>query len=291
MIRAKGLTFQVVIPGTSFSHGKTTVETALSDSESLEAYLSRIAKINSAPHLLVKLFSPNGTSFKPRGEFLIFLPKNEPVATSATNVATSATNVATSATNVALSGLEPPYKTMDMDIKDQINYRVLQSEHEMLKGVYQEAKTKVQALEKKIEDLHDENKQLIRSSAIKDDKHAVDLERAKLEMDREAKGGLSGLVGELTKDPDLLKMIAGFIKPDHPMFTENKQPALDGAGSIDVKYSDDKELNEVLKQLPLSLSQQEPATVTAIFLLVQEFILKPDTLRAAIASYIPDSGL
>jgi hypothetical protein len=289
-IRTKNFTFQVVIPGTSFSHGKTTQEMALADSENLEAYLNRIARINKAAHMLVRLYSRNGTSFKPRGEHLIFLPKSEAVATTATNVAGGATNVAIPATNVAGFGsVDLPQKNNPMDTKDYIEFQVLKLGNEALKNQYDESKAKIKQLEKKVEDLHEENKQLIRTSSVQEDKHALALERQKLDTEREAKSGLNGLIGDLTKDPELIKMIAGFIKPDHPMF-KTDAPALNGASEPkagEVKYSEDKDANTVLNALPLSLSQKDGRTISAVFLLFQEFINKPDTLESAITTYIP----
>jgi len=283
LIRDKGYTFQVVIPGTSYTHGKTTQEMATADAESLEAYLRRIASVNKAAHLLIKLFSKNGSSFKPRGEHLIFLAQSQPVATGEIN----ATPVATPATNVAATGLGfVPTQPKTMDTKDYIDYRVLQTEHSYVKGLYEESKAKIQQLEKKVEDLQMENKDLIRTTNVQDDKHALAMERLRLQSDMENKQSLSGLVGELTKDPELLKMAIGFFKPDHPMFKPVPQ-ALEGTPA-EIKYSDDPQVNEVLKDLPLKLSQKDGETIADVYLLFQEFTSKPEALRSAVELFLPD---
>ena len=291
LITSKNFVFQLTIPGTSFSHGKTTVQMALSDSENIEGYLEKIAKANKAEHLFVKLFTKNGSSYKAKGEHLIFLPKANAVATTdstTTPVATKETNVATTKPLNGMSEFSPTKQT-PMDAKDYIDYRVLQTEHKNLQNVHDETKAKVVKLEKKIEDLHDENKSLLRDNLTKEDKHALALERAKLDIEKEGKEGLSGMMGELTKDPDTLKMLIGIFKPDHPMFKENAQPALEGASNNGlVKYSDDAVANDVLNDLPRVLSQKDGDTIARIYLLFQEFIHKPETLQQATTTFLPD---
>lgn len=299
IITAKKYLFQVSIPGTSFSHGKTTIEMALSDNDSLENYLDKIARINKAEHLFVKLFSPNGSSYKPKGEHLIFLDKKQPVASTtnvAMNVATTATSVAD--THKSLNGqqeqgteLSIKPKNTTMDQKDYIDFKVLQSEHKRLEHIYDESKSKVKQLETKIEDLHEENKKLLRDNLTKEDKHELALERSKLEMERESKEGLSGLMGELTKDPDTLKMIVGFLKPDHPMFkSEGEQKALEGANDStrEIKYTEDSQTNTVLNDIPRVLSQKDGDTIASIYLLFQKLIADPDSLKQAVTTFLPE---
>ncbi len=301
LITAKGYVFQISIPNTQFFHGKTTIKNALVDSESLETYFEKIAKLNKASSLLVKTFTPNGSSYKSHGDYLIFLPQTDPVATSATmfvaDVATNALNhVAT--TKQPLKELpetspEPQNKpkTNPMDTKDYIDFKVLQTEHKNLEQRYEDTKGKVIKLEKKVEDLHDENKQLLRENATKEDKHSLALERAKLEMEREGKEGLSGILGELQENPMIIEAVVGFLNPKHPMFDKNKeQKTLDGTDleNREIKYTDDTQANLVLNDIPRKLSQTNGDTISKIYLLFQEFLAKPDILHTVANTYFPD---
>lgn len=288
LITAKNYVFQIAIPGTSFLHGKTTVNMALTNNENLESYFEKIAKANSAKHLFIKLFTPNGSSYKARGEHLIFLPETTPVATATNN----ATPVATPLNGTNELTTETPIKPKQstMQDKDYIDFKVLEVKYDTLKTQHDAAQSKIVKLEKKVEDLHDENKNLLRDNLTKEDKHELALERAKLEMAKEGKEGLSGMVGELTKDPELLKMLVGVFKPDHPMFKENAQPALEGASDAnrEVVYTEDKVTNEVLNDIPRVLSQKNGDTIAQIYLLFQEFVNKPDVLKKAQEQFLPD---
>lgn len=301
LITTKGYVFQISIPNTNFSHGKTTIQNALADSENLESYFEKIARVNKASSLLIKTFTPNGSSYKSHGDYLIFLPQTEPVATSATtfvaDVATSYKNhVATS--KEPLKGLpettpEPQNKAKNtpMDTKDYIDFRVLQTEHKNLEQRYDDSKNKITKLEKKIEELHDENKQLLRDNATKEDKHSLALERAKLEMEREGKEGLSGILGELQENPMLIEAVVGFLNPKHPMFDKNKeQKALAGAEqeNQEIKYTADEQVNLVLNDIPRKLSQTNGDTISKIYLLFQEFLAKPDILHTVANTYFPE---
>lgn len=286
LITAKKHLFQVSIPGTGFSHGKTTVDMALSDSESVEAYLNKIATSNKAEHLFVKLFSANGSSFKPRGEHLIFLDKQQPVA-SATTIATS---VATKQTGQLFNTPDQnKAKPTTMNDKDYIDFKVLQSEHKRLEHIYDECKGKVKQLETKVEDLHEENKKLLRDNLTKEEKHELALERTKLEMEREGKEGLSGLMGELSANPELIKVLVGFVNPKHPMFDKEPLPALEGADNTrEIKYTEDSEVNRVLNDIPRTLSQKDGDTIATIYLLFQKFISDPTLLSQAANTFVPE---
>lgn len=284
IITSKNYVFSVSIPSTSFSQGKTTVTAALSNSESIEAYLQNIAETNKAKHLFVKLFTPNGSSFKARGEHLIFLTTPQPVATNTTTVATP------------LNGL-PQYQaqapitpnTTAMQDKDYIDWKVLEVKHGSLQSSYDELKEKNNKLEKKVEELHDENKQLLRDNLTKEDKHELALERAKLEMAKESKDGLSGLIGDITSNPDTMKMILGIINPKHPIFNEQQpeQKQLEGANTGEVKYTDDEDTNMVLNDIPRHLSQKDGKTIAEVYLVFKELVNDPAKLETAVKTFLP----
>jgi hypothetical protein len=285
IITDKNYVFQVAIPGQNFLHGKTTVNSALSNSESVESYLKKIADNNKTNHLYIKLFTPNGSSFKARGEHLIFLDKHQPVATNTTTVAT---------TPKQFSGIEfknieseTPIKKQTMNDKDYIDFKVLEVKHETLQSSFIELQEKNKKLEKKVDELHDENKNLLRDNLTKEDKHALEIERAKLNFEKEGKEGLSGLIGDLTKDPETLKMIVGFINPKHPMFNQEEPKQIESQSFGSVKYTDDNDTNQVLNDIPLSLSQKDGKTIAEIYLIVKELLNDSIKLEQAVKTFLP----
>jgi hypothetical protein len=298
LITLRNFVFQVSIPNTKFVQGKTTIEAALTDSADLATYFNKIAERNKAPYLLIKMFTPNGSSYKNRGEQLIFFTNNDAVATDATNKATTATQkpnlsgdeVQNSNTNYQpTKQITNPPKNDGMSDKEYIDYRVLQSEHKRLSETFDEAKSKIKTLEKKVEDLHDENKQLLRDNTTKDDKHALAIDRQKMDAEREIKGSLSGVIGELNENPELIKTIVGFLKPDHPMFKENNQPALEGAEVKELKYHDDADANAILNDIPRMLSQLDGETMAKFYLLFKNFLATPQNLNTAYSQFLATS--
>lgn len=314
-ITAKQYWFQVSIPKTNFSHGKTSIDMALSDSESVEHYLNKIVKENKAKSLFVKFLAQNGgknnSSFLPKGEELIFLPSIEPVAnqseTSGKPVEnqwqTSGKPVANQSENQSQTSTKPVentigtyfetqkhHKNTTMTDKDYIEFKVLEMKYDTAVKENKAFEARVNKLEKKIEELHDENKNLLRDNLTKEDKHELALERTKLEMERESKDGLSGIVDFANNNPETIKMLIGLVKPDHPMFkADNSQPALEGANDArEIKYTEDSETNTVLNDIPRTLSQKDGDTIAAVYLLFKKFVGDPEILKSAVKTFIPE---
>ena len=277
VIVTKKYLFQIVLPNKNFTHGKTTIAQATADNKSVQEYIESIIEKQNANNVLIKLFSVNGSSWKNRGEHLIFLSKNDTVATTATKIATPLQQ--------NLNGLEQPIKTNTMNDKDYIDFKVLQIEQKRLEQYTEECKCKIIKLEKKVDELHDENKKLLRDNTTKEDKHKIALERERLNLDKEAKGGLSGLMGELNENPEILKMIAGFIKPDHPMFKEN------GVGAVpqieEIRYHTDDDANNVLKEIPKQFKNVDAALVIRFFTLAHKFASEPLKIEEAFKYFYP----
>jgi len=278
IINEKKYFFQIILPNKRFLHGRTSILQALADKPSIEEYIQGIIKENKATNVLIKLFSANGSSFKNRGEYFIFFDDAKAVAT-ITNIETKI------ATTDQLKGLEPAKINNTMSDKDYIDFKVLQSEHNRIKDSNEEKKERIKKLELKIEELHEENKKVLRENITKDDKHALAIEREKLNLEKEAKGGLSGLVGELSEKPELLKMIAGFIKPDHPMFKD------DSVGKIEVeevRYHDDEDANNILKEVPKLFKLIDPALVIRFYTISTQFAKQPTKIEEAFNNFFPN---
>lgn len=177
-----------------------------------------------------------------------------------------------------------------MEDKDYIDFKVLQITHKQLEHYYGESTAKIKKLEDKIDLLHEDNKKLLRDNSTKEDKHELALDRVRLEMDKESKAGLSGLMGELSANPQIIEAVVGFINPKHPMFDKEPQIALEGApdNNREIKYTDDATVNMMLNDIPRVLSQKDGETMTKIYLLFQEFISKPESLDQAVSSFLPD---
>lgn len=318
-IRRKKYSFiDIVIPNINFNYYPTSVQSIVQSNGSLENYFEKIFKNNRVTEYIVKVFVKNGKKPLCKNEYPVFWQKTEPIdepVSHQENISNSSvihqdtinnqsvnhqSNINPTSENYqyALHGLpETPTettnkpKTNSMDTKDYIDFRVLQTEHKNLTQRYEDTKGKVVKLEKKIEELHDENKQLLRDNATKEDKHSLALERAKLDMEREGKEGLSGILGELQENPMLVEALVGFINPKHPMFEKNKeQKMLSGAEdeTREIKYTEDAQANIVLNDIPRKLSQTNGDTISKIYLLFQEFLSKPDVLHTVANTYFPN---
>ncbi len=318
IIRKKYSFIEIVIPNINFSYYPTPVQSIIQANGSLENYFEKIFKNNRVTEYTVKVFVKNGTNPLCKDEYPVFWQKTEPIDESIKhqeNISNTSVkhqdaintlsvnhqetiNTPSKNHQYPLNGLpetttEPQNKpkTNPMDTKDYIDFRVLQTEHKNLTQRFEDTKGKVSKLEKKIEELHDENKQLLRDNATKEDKHSLALERAKLEMEREAKDGLSGILGELQENPMIVEAVVGFLNKDHPMFDKYKeQKTLAGAEDEkrEIKYTEDTQANLVLNDIPRKLSQTNGDTISKIYLLFQEFLAKPDILHTVANTYFPD---
>ena len=294
--------FEVTVSGENLSQGIKSISLALANSESVESYLNKIAEYNRARYLYIKVRKSAGTTTKIVKEELIFLPSNETVATVINSVATGGkttvaipvtTEKTTEGNNETPTESTKKQKTNPMDTKDYIDFRVLQTEHQNLMQQHEASKSKVSKLEKKIEDLHDENKQLLRDNTTKEDKHSLALERAKLEIEKASKDTLSGITDFVKENPESLKMILGALFPNNPNFkqsTETEQKTLQGSddSNREIKYTEDTQANLVLNDIPRKLSQTNGDTISKIYLLFQEFLAKPDVLHTVANTYFPN---
>lgn len=280
LITEKNYVFQVSIPNTQFMHGKTTVQSALVDTDSIENYLNKIVDRNKAKNILVRLYTPNGSSYKLRGEHLIFLDSAQPVATQTTD----ATKTATTTTHVAtppLNGLNN-YQTESpkMNITDQINYGVLQAKHELLVQRSSQLENENKELRKKVDILHDEKLQLVKDQSVLAERAKLDIDKAKFEVQQEAKGGLTGLMSEVNENPEIVKMLLGALVPNHPMFKEGFSGTDNNTKQIQqTKYHDNPDINTILTDLPNTLKTLDGEKIAKVYVIFQSFMSAPEKIE------------
>jgi len=282
LIIDKGYLFQISIPNRSFSHGRITIAQALIDSASLQDYFNKIIRNNSAENLLVKVFTPNGSSVKNRGEYLISLAYTQPVAT----VQKTETPVATNTTPTLQGAIESQQQKSSsknsMDVNDQIEYKVLQVKHEMLLNQKNELDQKVKDLTKKVDTLQDEKLELVKSQAVSKEKHELEVERARFAAEKESKDGLSGIVDFAENNPETIKMLVGLFKPDHPMFKNEEMNGASNTPALEsgpVKYHSDPEINVVLQDLPNTIKTLSGEQIAKIYMVFLKFKENPESIE------------
>jgi hypothetical protein len=287
ILQDKRLLFQVSVPGRNFAAGKISADQALVDCPSLEEYFTRILKGNNAKSIIVKLFTPNGSSYKLRGEHIVSLPGNETVATSnnpATNVATNETNVATRPLHGTYEEPKTPTKAMTVD--DQIAFGVLKVEHRLVCHRKDELERDNKALQQKVDKLHDEKLDLVRQNTVQNEKNELEIERAKLNMDKESKVGLSGMLSELKENPELIKAAVGFINPNHPMFKEKQTEPV---GELEAKLHDEPEADLILKMIPKQLADKDGELISKMYVVFVNLLAKPEALDKVYNEFNPQS--
>ena len=305
LIFDKKYDYQVTVSGSNFKHKTTKTDPALLDSEKIENDLLKIANYNNAKEIIVRLTVPKGSSSIAIDTYSILIPDNKTVGTVNKNTFGTVNDTVESVNKNTVGTVNNPLneyqiipKKTTMQDKDYIDFKVLEVKHNQLEGFYNEAKSKINKLEKKVEDLHDENKQLLRANTTTEDKHAIALERAKLDMEREAKdakGGLNGVMEFAQENPETVKMLLGALFPNNPNFRSEgtEQKTLEGAPHEigNIKYTADNGANQVLNDIPLKLSQKDGDTIAKIYMLFQKFMTDETVLNETVKTIIPEYPL
>ncbi len=155
-----------------------------------------------------------------------------------------------------------------MDPTEKIELGVLRAEKRMLDQHLKRVEDDNNNLRRKVEELQNERVDLIRQNAVNKEKNELEIERAKLEADRERKGGLEGIMGDL-KDPEMLKFLAGFLKPDHPMF-QNAAP-VNGLPAAATRFHENDDVNMILTDLPNTIKEMDPVLISKVYMIFQKF--------------------
>lgn len=282
--------FKVSIPGSSFVHHRTSVTEAVNKSGTIEEYFDRIIRENKPKTILVELFSPNGSSFRDRGKHVIFLHQTEAFATNATQNATNATQNATNATMGGINETNRPKNTGNMmDIKEKIEFETLKVKHDMLSGVFDTLKAENAQLRKKVDELHEEKLALVKENSVSNERNKLDMEKAVFEAQKQQKEGLSGLMGELNENPEVLKLLVGIIKPDHPMLKDGNYESMEGTRQIEPpRFHDDDNVNALLTDMPNTIKNLDPKAIAKIYYIFMEgFAKKPENIHKVYEMLFP----
>ena len=209
--------FEVSIPSVKFLSGKIDFKEYLINKKGIEDCLIDMARSNNVEEVEISLHTLNGKTplqYRNKGNYTVSLPKDELILNSPLVKDESVLNATLTKDEPNLNHKleinvpENAQKHTTMQDKDYINYKVLEVEHNTLTRDYKKSEEKIVKLEKKVEDLHEENKTLLRDNSTKEDKHTIALERQKFDAERsqlESKESLSGLAGDLLKDPEMIK--------------------------------------------------------------------------------------
>lgn len=292
--------FNISVPGIILNHSKKSVQSAIENAGSLQAYFDKIIKANNAKKITVELFTTNGTSFKNRGKHLIFLAQPEHVATNCNTQQHDAIQSNTkqhTATNSAINTNEPLHgindtqqqvKTPSMNPTDQLGYAVLQVKHEMITNQKNSLEAEVKELRKKVDLLHEEKLALVKENTVSGERNKLETDKAIFNIQKEGKDGLSGFMGELNDNPETLKMIIGLFKPDHPMF---KEEGVAGTKLIEAPvFHTDKDVNAMLADLPNTIKAMDPAVIARIYYIFLEgFAKDPAKVESVFTMLFPDA--
>lgn len=280
-IKEKKYLFEVVVPG-KYKGTKTSIEQANTIHGSVEGYIENIIKSNNSETAIINLFSSNGSSYKSRGNFLISLQETKPVATNTQN----ATNVATSATNVATTnGLGNLNESKMLSVSEKIELEVLKVKHEMVSSDRDTLKSRVKELERKVDELQDEKLKLVKENGTAEERHKLNLERELLAIEKESKSGALGFIEEINQNPELIKAVVGFLKPDHPML---KDSGMGNAQIQEAVYHTDADANNVLKELPKLFQNVGPEQVIKFYTVAMAFVKEPEKIEPIFKQIYPN---
>lgn len=293
ILKYKKWLFEISISGRPL-FGKRSLTEVENLSGTLEEYLQRVAKNNNTDILGITLFAPNGTSTIRKNFFLLPIA---PVVTPTKTVEAS-TNIVAPSTPV----VEPkPINKMD-NIKAEIENVRLAAELSFLKQRNSELEERQKKAEAKLDELYTENLKLNRQVNeengrlnLEHQKRLVELEREHdkkvNELDKDKKGGLSGIVDEVSKmPPEAWQFLAGLL-PNHPMAkmlgpgTTEQTPKTDGAlGSAKHQNPDAQSCIDLISKL---LVVHDAGAVGKITLLVEYFTKNNDALDTAYNTAFP----
>lgn len=272
---------------------------------SLESYLIKIAELYKVSCFTVVVFSNGGTSrdkqkYKYEKEFEVEINENSkgdqentPQLNGGNEENTPQMNGGNAENTPQLPPKQAiiPQKHTTMQDKDYIDFKVLEVKHDTLKHQHEESKSKIAKLEKKVEDLHEENKKALRDIATKDDKHELALDRVKLDNEKansEQKESLSGVLVDTLKDPEIVKMFLQGFFPSK--FLADQQAQLTGADDSvrEIKYTTDTTANQVLNDIPRTLSQKNGDTIAKVYLLFQKMMSSTETFNEVMKQFVPE---
>ena len=224
-ITAKNWAFEIHHNGQRVG-GKTKTSDAIAQAGDVATFIENVGKNLKADHLIVALFSPNGSSWLPKGTNTVVV---------STNTVEPSTKVVERPTNHVeqFNGLGNAGNGLQAVIENG----QLKTELRFLKEKTDEQKTRINDLERKNSTLHEENLKLTRENGNNSEKLDLELQKKTLEHLKEQKSGLSGIMKDLEgMNPETVATLVGIFNPEHKMVkmilekSGTNQAALSGDG-------------------------------------------------------------
>lgn len=252
---------------------------------SLEDYLNKIAEINKANQLSVQLFTPNGSSYKSHGFFLVNTLPVVASATTATKTVASATNIVATETQLLGPENKTNPKMEQYATKSEVQNAQLNTEVRFLNEKVAELTERNKKLEKTNDELSHDYRKLLTESETNKAKYELDFKQKELALMSESKKGLSGIIDEAKNlPPQAWEFFAGFMK-DHPMNAANKptnQAALEGTKHKD---GDAQACIDAIVGLLISAPTEAVAKIT---MLSEAFVKTPEHLDMVYNKFFPE---
>lgn len=292
ILKTKKWLFEISISGRPL-FGKHSLSEVENLSGTLDEYLKRIAKNNNADTIGITLFAPNGSSNIRKDFFLLQMP---PVVASTKIVAQSTKTVEppTKVVEPSTKNVDRPTQTVEskplnkMDnIRAEIENVKLSTELSFLKQRNAELEERTKKAELKQDELYSENLKLNRHVNEESSKLHLEHEKKLIELERDKKGGLSGIMDEAKNmPPEMWQFLAGLL-PNHPMgkmLAPANTPTNENLGT---KHSN-ADAQSCIDLVNSLLVNHDAESVGKLTLLIESFVKNNDALNAAYASAFPN---
>lgn len=238
--------FEVISNNPNTKFGRKTLEDVERAHGSFEEYLRKIAEAHKMKQVQVKVQSKNGTGFANKGSFWVEIV---PVA-KIDNIDTAPIKSIGSVEPIANTTIEKPIITPTpnkMDVSEIVKAAEDRIELKLMKRDNEALLIQNKDLQKKVDDYVDKITDLSRQVAVKGDETEIKHQRELLRLEKDAKGGLSGIVEELKNQPELLGTILSVFQPNNPIVKAMAQKiATENGGSTNSGYSNGDESLEGL---------------------------------------------
>jgi hypothetical protein len=270
VLKQRNWLFEIQIPGKS-AFGKNKIESIEGLHGSLTEYLHKIAKNNNVEQLAIQLYAPNGSSFIRKDFFLLDI---KPVVESTKSVDTS-TNIVEPSTKT----VEPSTKSVEptipnkMDVSTQIENAELKAELRYIKQRNEELEKRAKDAEHKCDNYYTENLQLSRDAATQKDKLDLEYQGKVLNLEKDKKSGLSGIMDEVKNlPPEAWQLFGNIIGKPITVAGSNPSPELNGANTVKHENADAQAGIDIMVGILTTL----PAESVAMLVMIVEALSKND---------------
>ncbi len=281
-VKAKGLMFSALIPG--LPEKRYTASQAESDHGSVAQMLTNLSAIHKINPLPVQLYARNGSSHIKKGFFLVEINRAvENINGTVENINNTVEKSNNTVENINRA-VEKSNKAVEdnngrVDVRTQIENARLTEANRHLLGQLDDTKQRLRKEEERSGVLFNETLDLQRKLASQKDRLELEYATKKLELEKDRQGGLSGLVGELNENPELVKALIGLINPKHPMFDQNNQALLSGGCECPKHPEADGKM--IIDTIVKALITQKVEVLGMLQIVIGSYLMKPALLKEA----------